>query len=177
MVFWNQYELNWCFLLFLPLPPPPPFRWGKRPNDFNFLYFDFFFPRHFWVSVGDRSVNLPNTWPTDPASLELSGCHLYYLLISHVTRVANQGCASNPHSFFADSDPAVLLNADPDPAAFLMQIRIQLKKIPYKQMSVVAKDKKDCLKLITITVLPISLHFAVVILQFLPPGFGPRKDN
>ena len=85
--------------------------------------------------------------------------------------------AGDPHSFFADSDPAVLLNADPDPAAFLMQIRIQLKKIPYKKMSVVAKDKKDCSKLITITVLPISLHFAVVILQFLPPGFGPRKDN
>ena len=112
-------ESIWTELMFFALPPPstppPPFRWGKRPNDFNFLYFDFFFPRHFWVSVGDRSVNLPNTWPTDPASLELSGCHLYYLLISHVTRVANQGCASNPHSFFADSDPAVLLNADPDP--------------------------------------------------------------
>ena len=30
--------------------------------------------------------------------------------------------------FFADSVPAVLLNADPDPAAFLMRIRIQLKK-------------------------------------------------
>ena len=29
--------------------------------------------------------------------------------------------------FFADSVPAVLLNADPDPAAFLMRIRIQLK--------------------------------------------------
>ena len=26
--------------------------------------------------------------------------------------------AVDPHSFFADPDPAVLINADPDPAAF-----------------------------------------------------------
>ena len=26
--------------------------------------------------------------------------------------------AMNPHSFFADPDPAAFLNADPDPAAF-----------------------------------------------------------
>ena len=31
------------------------------------------------------------------------------------------------HSFFADPDP-VFLNADPDPAVYLMRIRIQLKK-------------------------------------------------
>ena len=31
-----------------------------------------------------------------------------------------------PHSFMADPDPAVLLNADP--AAFLMRILIQLKQ-------------------------------------------------
>ena len=53
----------------------------------------------------------------------------------------------DPHSFFADPDPAVLLNADPDPAAFLMRIRIQLKQIckilPYEE-SVVEKDQKDC---------------------------------
>ena len=44
------------------------------------------------------------------------------------------GRAVDPHSFFADPvpDPAVLLNADPDTAAFLMQIRIQLNKICYK---------------------------------------------
>ena len=35
----------------------------------------------------------------------------------------------DPDSFFADPDPAVLLNANPDPAAFLMRIRIQLNKI------------------------------------------------
>ena len=27
--------------------------------------------------------------------------------------------AVDPHSFFADPDPAFFLNADPDPAAFL----------------------------------------------------------
>ena len=28
----------------------------------------------------------------------------------------------DPHSFFADPDPALFLNADPDPAAFSMRI-------------------------------------------------------
>ena len=32
--------------------------------------------------------------------------------------------AVDPHSFFTDPDPAVLLNADLDPAAFKMRIRI-----------------------------------------------------
>ena len=35
----------------------------------------------------------------------------------------------DPHSFFADPDPAFLHNADPDPAAFLMRTLIQLNKI------------------------------------------------
>ena len=37
------------------------------------------------------------------------------------------GRAVDPHSFFADPDSAVFLNADPvpDPAAFKMRIRIQ----------------------------------------------------
>ena len=51
----------------------------------------------------------------------------------------------DPHSFFADPDPAVLLNADPDPAAFLMRIRIHLSKmctkLPYEEFSGVEKDK------------------------------------
>ena len=34
----------------------------------------------------------------------------------------------DPHSFFADPDPAVFLNVDPDPAAFFWRIRIQLNK-------------------------------------------------
>ena len=34
----------------------------------------------------------------------------------------------DPHSFFADPNPDVLLNADPDPAAFRMRIQIQPKK-------------------------------------------------
>ena len=37
--------------------------------------------------------------------------------------------AVDPHSFFADPDPAVLLNAVPDPAAFFKRIQSQLKKI------------------------------------------------
>ena len=37
--------------------------------------------------------------------------------------------AVDPHSFFADPDPAFLLNADPDPAASKMWIRIQPKQI------------------------------------------------
>ena len=32
-------------------------------------------------------------------------------------------------SFFADPDPAVFLNADPDLPAFSVRIRIQLKKL------------------------------------------------
>ena len=34
--------------------------------------------------------------------------------------------AVDPHSFLADPDPAFFLNADPDPAALKMWIRIQL---------------------------------------------------
>ena len=34
--------------------------------------------------------------------------------------------AVDPHSYFADQDLAVFLLADPDPAAFLMRIRINL---------------------------------------------------
>ena len=34
--------------------------------------------------------------------------------------------AEDPHSFFTDPYPAVLLDAEPTPAPFLMRIRIQL---------------------------------------------------
>ena len=53
----------------------------------------------------------------------------------------------DPHSFFADLDPAVFLSADPDPAAFSMLIRIQIqlknpcKKLPYVELSVGKKAK------------------------------------
>ena len=54
----------------------------------------------------------------------------------------------DPHSFFADPDPDVLLNADLNPAAFFMRIRIQLEKIcnklPYEELSGVEKVKNDC---------------------------------
>ena len=51
----------------------------------------------------------------------------------------------DPYSFFADPDPAVFLNADLDPAAFLMRFRIQFKsfnKLPYEEFSEVEKGKK-----------------------------------
>ena len=52
----------------------------------------------------------------------------------------------DPHSFFADQDPGVLLNAEPDPAALVLRIGIQLyklcKKLPYEEFSVVEKKKK-----------------------------------
>ena len=51
--------------------------------------------------------------------------------------------AVDPHSFYAD--PAVFLNADPSTAAFLKQIRIQLKQI-CKKKSVVEQDKNKLLK-------------------------------
>ena len=34
--------------------------------------------------------------------------------------------AVDPHLFFANTDPAVFLNADPDPVSFKMRIQIQL---------------------------------------------------
>ena len=33
----------------------------------------------------------------------------------------------DPHSFFADLNPAVYLNADQDPAAYLMRILIRIQ--------------------------------------------------
>ena len=35
----------------------------------------------------------------------------------------------DPHSFFADPDPAVFLSADPDLAGFSIRIRIQHKNL------------------------------------------------
>ena len=37
--------------------------------------------------------------------------------------------AVDPHSFFADPDPAVIFHADPDPGAFSMRSGSSLKKI------------------------------------------------
>ena len=44
--------------------------------------------------------------------------------------------AVDPHSFFADPDPAVFLNVDPDQAVFIMHIhiRIQLKQFVVKHI-------------------------------------------
>ena len=43
------------------------------------------------------------------------------------------------HSFFADPDPAVLLIADPDPAAYKMRIRNQPNNICNKFLNEVLK--------------------------------------
>ena len=43
------------------------------------------------------------------------------------------------HSFFADLDPAVLLIADPDPAAYKMRIRNQPNNIGNKFLNEVLK--------------------------------------
>ena len=48
--------------------------------------------------------------------------------------------ALNSHSFFADPDPAVFLNADPNPALKVC------KKLPYEEFSVVEKDKKRLIR-------------------------------
>ena len=45
--------------------------------------------------------------------------------------------------FFADPYPAVFLNADPDPAAFLIQPKNICKQFPYEELSVVEKSKQD----------------------------------
>ena len=54
--------------------------------------------------------------------------------------------AVDPHSFFADPDPAVFLNADPDTAAFQMLIRIQLLKKILGRVFLSWKNIKDCTK-------------------------------
>ena len=41
----------------------------------------------------------------------------------------------DPHSFFADPDPAVFLSADPDLAGFSIRIRIQHKNQNYSVKS------------------------------------------
>ena len=57
----------------------------------------------------------------------------------------------DPQSFLADPDAAVyFLDTDPDPAAFLLGIGIQFKKLckklTYGQFSVGTKTQKDCSK-------------------------------
>ena len=54
----------------------------------------------------------------------------------------------DPQSSFADPDPAVFFNVNPDPAAFLMRIRIRLlkncNKLLYEDFAGVKTDKKYC---------------------------------
>ena len=55
-------------------------------------------------------------------------CHVCMFLVANNLHISMMPSirAVDLHSFFADPDPGVLLNADLDPAAFLMRIRIQL---------------------------------------------------
>ena len=73
-----------------------------------------------------------------------------------------------------DPDPAIFLNADPDPSAFLMRIRIKHKQIcenlPYEEFSGVEKTQKKFLNRKTRTV---DSGSAFILL----PGSGSRGVN
>ena len=86
----------------------------------------------------------------------------------------------DPHLFFADPD--VLLNADPDPAAYLMRIQIQLKKIceklPCEDFS--GDERQTNVKVKTMELVQIYcchkipivttfIAFFLFFLQFFPP--------
>ena len=108
---------------------------------------------------------------------------------------------ADPHSLFADPypDPAVFLNADPDPAAFKMWIRIRIQLKPIKKITLwrvffsckkhkrMLKSKKQCslfkitwtiwIKLAVITnILPFFQFFCK---NYFPPwpGSGSRREN
>ena len=51
--------------------------------------------------------------------------------------------AAESHSFIADPNPAVFLNADPDPASFQMRIRIQFKNYPEFSAKLLSKFDKN----------------------------------
>ena len=84
------------------------------------------------------------------------------------------------HSVFADPDPAVFLNADPDLA---LKLR---KNLPYEEFAVVEKTKKDGSKvknygagpylLIKKKKLPTPI-FISVIFKFFLTGSGSRWEN
>ena len=64
----------------------------------------------------------------------------------------------DPHSFYADPDPAFHLNADTDPAAFQMRIRIQPNKIFNKLLhEELKKTQKIAQKLKTMELVHIHL--------------------
>ena len=55
--------------------------------------------------------------------------HWWRIKILPEAEVPGASRAVDPHSFFADPDPAVFLKADPDKSAFKMWIRIQLNQM------------------------------------------------
>ena len=95
----------------------------------------------------------------------------------------------DPHSFFTDPDPAVSFNGDPDPAAFSMRIRIQLKnivkKLPFKESAIVEKTKKKkTMELVQIYSknfnnnmnITNSLRFFLCYFSFFPLGSRRRNE-
>ena len=86
--------------------------------------------------------------------------------------------ALDPHSFFADPDPAIFFNADPDPALK------SLSQLTLWRVFVVVKNIKECSKVKkqwtlckftlknwrSLQFLPISLHFFFFYLKIFPPG-------
>ena len=94
----------------------------------------------------------------------------------------------DPHSFCADPDQSVLLNADPDPTAFLIRIRIQqhkiINKLPesfleLKKKKNIAQKKKDgpdmIKKLLTITTNYFFI-FSVLSFSLLDSDPGGKMD-
>ena len=79
----------------------------------------------------------------------------------------------DPHSYFADPDPTVLLNADPGPVAFSvrMRIRIQLNKPGknyFMKFAVVEKEADPNVNYFKLLITN-SLHFFCYF-KFFPPG-------
>ena len=97
----------------------------------------------------------------------------------------------DPHSFFADPDPAALLNADPDPAVFfLMRIRLQpnkiFNKLPNKKdgSKQVIKKTMELVQIIYFIfrnkiLVSTNFHafFLFFLLKFFTPGSGSRREN
>ena len=76
-------------------------------------------------SIRYRSGDHVEVWLNSLLCLEAAAPNLGEALLLQPDTEPMQGSV-DPHSFFADPDPAFLLNADADQAAILMRIRIQL---------------------------------------------------
>ena len=99
-----------------------------------FIRYRYFFPMCVHLGIWTRAIGIAFSVP-----FPFLPIYIRFVCTLHLGR------AVDPYSFFADPDPAVFLNADLDPAAFLMRFRIQFKsfyKLPYEEFSEVEKGKK-----------------------------------